>query len=196
MKRPHATADLLAPLNGCATRFQDSSTFACIRAQRPSTTIRPKCSFAPQRLDNRLNAVASNHGFLAIARSHKIEQSFDRQSQAGVDAVQPDLAFVQALRGSSLSPSDRSALEAEHLFLLALRGTIELTPAERQTLTPDHIFILAMGGAMTLTAEDKAALPVDHLFMLALRGVAHLTPEDKRRLPSDDLTHLQMRGIA
>ncbi len=117
-----------------------------------------------------------------------------RISDVGVVTVQPDLAFVQTLRGANLSQSDRSTLEADHLFLLALREIIELTPAEKKKLSPDHILVLALGGVVTLTSEDKKSLPVDHLFMLALRGVAHLTAEDKQRLPSDDLTHLQMRN--
>ena len=102
----------------------------------------------------------------------------------------------EALRGSSLSDSDRSTLDADHLFLLSLRKAIQLTATEKEKIGPDHIFVLAMRGAIRLTAENKKALPDDHLFMLALRGIAHLTAQDMQRLPADDLTHLQMRGPA
>ena len=75
-----------------------------------------------------------------------------------------DLAFVQALRGASLSGKDRAQLDPDYLFLLSLRGVIELTSAEKQRLSPDHVFILALRKAIKLSTEDKQRLDPDRLF--------------------------------
>jgi hypothetical protein len=84
--------------------------------------------------------------------------------------MQADMAFVQALRGAPLADADRKSLDPDHLFLLALRGKIELFAKEKQSLSADHLYLLAVQGAIKLTKEDKQQLPSDHLFMLALRG--------------------------
>ncbi len=46
--------------------------------------------------------------------------------------MQADLAFVQALRGTALADADRKSLDADHLFVLALRGVIDLFAKEKQ----------------------------------------------------------------
>ena len=53
--------------------------------------------------------------------------------------MQADLAFVQALRGASLSYADRAALDTDHLFVLALRKVIELSDAEKTKLSADEL---------------------------------------------------------
>ena len=75
--------------------------------------------------------------------------------------MQADMAFIQALRGAALADADRKSLDADHLFVLALRGLIELLPKERKRLSADHLFILAVRGTIKLTAEDKQSLPPD-----------------------------------
>ena len=85
--------------------------------------------------------------------------------------MQPDLAFVQALRGVPLSLNDRPTLDADHLFMLASRRVIELEPMEKRKQSPDDLSVLALRGLVKLTAEDKQKLPPDYLFILALRGV-------------------------
>ena len=50
--------------------------------------------------------------------------------------MQADMAFIQALRGTPLADADRKSLDADHLFVLALRGMIELFPKEKQKLSP------------------------------------------------------------
>ena len=52
--------------------------------------------------------------------------------------MQADLAFIQALRGAGLADADRKSLDADHLFLLTLRGAIELLPKERKRLA-EHV---------------------------------------------------------
>ena len=69
--------------------------------------------------------------------------------------MQADLAFVQALRGATLSYPDRAALDTDHLFVLALRKAIELTDAEKTKLSADELFVLALRKIVKLTQRTS-----------------------------------------
>ncbi len=65
------------------------------------------------------------------------------------------MAFVQALRGTTLTDADRKSLDADHLFLLALQGVIELFSKEKQKLSADHLFILAVRRQLPVFFSDN-----------------------------------------
>lgn len=50
--------------------------------------------------------------------------------------MQADLAFVQALRGAPLADADRKSLDADHLFVLTLRGVVDLMAKEKRSCLP------------------------------------------------------------
>ena len=89
--------------------------------------------------------------------------------------MQADMAFIQALRRAALADADRKSLDADHLFVLALRGLIELLPKERKRLSADHLFILAVRGSDQADGRRQAK-PAARRPILA--GVAWHCPPD------------------